>query len=199
MPFKLEQTNAGIGLALTPDTLSIESHGSEYRASFQSGADTVSLTLSPDLLSILGLQCLVHLPELAPQQAVPKLEDSYRLSAGFIKALDNRSLQCLLRECEYGTLTCFLWYMKDGDLIRNVFSNLSQRAAEMLMDDLELNWRARNPDDTANRWVRHGRAAVLKVLALTRQLANEGQIEETPPSLTTKEIDALLKGLAGDD
>lgn len=174
MSFKLKQTEAGINLVLTPETLSVEPHEGGYCATFQSEADTVNLTLNPDLLSILGLQCVAHLPEIAPERAVSTVEDSYRLSAKFIKSLDNRSLQCLIRECQSESIVCFLWYMKDGDLIRQIFRNMSQRAAEMMMDDLEQTWRGRKPDEANSHFVQQGREAVLKILGLARRLAGEG-------------------------
>lgn len=199
MSFKLEQTETGIALAITPDTLCVGSADGTYSIAFQSGADTVNLKLSPDLLSILSLQCLAHLPQTTPHFTVSGIEDSYRQTAAFIKVLDGRSLQALLRECGSDTLACFLWYMKDSELMRQVFSNMSQRAAEMLMDHLEQQWSERKPDDPASPWVHHGRAATLTVLTLARRLANERLIETIPPALTPEEINALLKGLTSHD
>lgn len=195
MSFKLEQTAAGINLALTPDTLSVENHEGGYYATFQSGINTVRLKLNKDLLSILGLQCVAHMPEIAPDRQVHALEDSYRLPAQFIKSLDNRSLQCLIRECSSETLVRFLWYMKDGDLIRQTLRNMSQRAAAMLMDDLEQNWHGRIPDDATSAYTQQGRESVLRIVGLARRLADEGWIEVPESSLTTEEIDALLSGV----
>lgn len=199
MSFKLEQTEIGIALAITPDTLCAELADGIYSIAFRSGADTVNLKLSPDLFSILSRQCLAHLPQTTPHPAVSGIEDSYRQTAAFIKTLDDRSLQALLRECGSDTLACFLWYMKDGELIQQVFSNMSQRTAEMLMDYLEQQWSKRKPDDPASPWVQHGRAATLTVLTLARRLANEMLIETSPLALTPEEIDALFKGLTSHD
>lgn len=199
MPFKLEQTEIGIALAITPDALCVGLAEGVYSIAFQSGADTVNLTLSPDLLTTLGLQCIAHMPQISPHLAVFGIEGSYRQTAAFIKTLDDRSLQVLLRECGSDTLACFLWYMKDGELIRQVFNNISQRAAEMLMDILEQQWSKRKPDNPASPWVQHGRAATLGMLALARRLANERLLETKPPALTPEEIDALLKGLTSHD
>lgn len=199
MSFKLEQTETGFALVITPDTLCVGSADDAYSIAFQSGADTVNLKLSPDLLNILSQQCLAHLPQTTLQLAEPGIEDSYRQIAAFIKTLDDRSLQALLRECNSDTVACFLWYMKDGELIRQVFSNMSQRAAEMLMDLLEQQWSQRKPDDPSSPWVQRGRATTLRVLGLARRLANERLIETIPPALTQEEIDALLKGLTGHD
>lgn len=195
MAFKLEQTETGIALALTPDALCVETGDAAYSVTFQSGANTVNLKLSPDLLSILGLQCIARMPQIAPDRPVPALEDSYRLPAKLIKSLDNRSLQCLLRECQSETIICFLWYMKDGDLIHQIFRNLSQRAAEMMMDDLEQGWHGRNPDDFNSPFVQQGREAVLKILRLVRQLTGDGQIDGVETPLSAEEVDALLSGV----
>lgn len=199
MPFKLEQTNVGIALALAPDTLSVAAREGGYWATFQSGGDTVNLNLTPDLLNILGLQCVAHMPLIAPDRPASTLENSYRLPAQFIKSLDNRSIQWLLSECQSETIACFLWYMKDGDLIRQVFRNVSQRVAELLMDDLEQSWRGRNPDESTTPYAQQGRKAVMKIIRLARRLAGEGQIEIPEACLTAKEVDALLSGVIGNE
>lgn len=195
MSFKLEQAKTGIVLALAPEALCVETGDDAYLVTFQSGADTVKLKLSPDLLCILGLQCIALMPQIAPDRPVTSTEDSHRLPAQFIKSLDNRSIQSLLRECQSETIVCFLWYMKDGDLIRQVFRSMTQCAAEMMMDDLEQNWRGRNPDESIDPFTQQGRAAVLKILGLARQLAGEGQMVVPESSLTAKEADAMLSGV----
>ena len=199
MSFEIKKTDAGITLALAPDQLSVDAHEEGYVATFQSGADRFYVKLSPDLLAILGLQCVAHLPQIAPSHPTLQLEDSYRLPAKCIKSLDDRSIQRLLRECQPETIICFLWYMKDGDLIRQIFRNMSQRAAEKLMDDLEQSWHGRNPDQSSSHFVQQGRDAVLKILGLGRRLAADGQIEVPESSITAAEVDALLGGATGNE
>ena len=94
----------------------------------------------------------------------------------WIGLLDDRSLQVLLREVQSDDLLDFLWYMKDGEIAKRVFANLSQRAAEMLFDDLELRYGHLNPDTVPQVYIDKARAALLRILESFDQLQAEGQI-----------------------
>lgn len=140
------------------------------------GDDTVEVGMEPAAMQTLALQCAMYFPQLAPQHTVASVEEAYRLPARFIREMDNRSLQLLLREVESDELTTFLWYMKDAELIRKICRNLSQRAAEMLVDDLSQQWQGQDPDTALDAQAGVGRAAVLHLLSLVRRLADEGRI-----------------------
>ena len=134
--------------------------------------------LTPAALQTLGLQCVALMPQLAPQYTVAGSEDAYRLPARLIRELDDRSIQILLRECQSDTLIDFLWYMKDVALLKLVLRNLSQRAAEMMMDDLDVRWRGKNPDATLEANARRGRDAVREIMDIVRRLIAASAIDD---------------------
>ena len=140
------------------------------------GEDSVEVGLSPTALQTLGLQCVMFIPELLPQHTIASVEDSYRFPARLIGHMDNRSMQLMLRETQADDLTTFLWYMKDAELIRKVCRNMSKRAAELLVEDMEQRWRGKDPDTTLESEAGVGRTAVLEILSIVRRLADEGQI-----------------------
>lgn len=144
--------------------------GEHFELRIEAGSASLVTRLTPAALQTLGLQCVALMPQLAPQYSVAGSEDAYRLPARLVKELDDRSIQILLRECQSDALIDFLWYMKDAELIKLVLRNLSQRAAEMIMDDLDLRWRGKNPDATLEANARRGREAVCEIMALVRRL-----------------------------
>jgi flagellar motor switch protein FliG len=80
--------------------------------------------------------------------------------------LDDRAIQLLLREVQSETLIVALKGTSDA-LQDKIFKNMSQRAAEMLRDDLEAKGPVRLSEvETEQR----------EILRLVRRLAEEGQI-----------------------
>lgn len=106
------------------------------------GDDLAQIELSQTALQSLVLQALAYMPQLELGIVVKSEADAFRKLARSLKGFDNRSIQLLLREVQSDTLVAFLWYMKDGDLVRLVCDNMSKRAGEMLLDDLENAWTA---------------------------------------------------------
>ena len=125
----------------------------------------------------LGLMCLHHFPFIEPRIVAPTEEDAFRFPARSIGELEDRSMQLLLREVQSESLIDFLWYMKDAELAKRVFRNMSQRAAEMLYDDLERRYGRVNPDTASVARVEQARASTLEIVAIYNRLADEGQIE----------------------
>lgn len=117
---------------------------------------------------------------------------------------EDRSIQLILREIQSDTLQAFLWYMKDAELLKRILANLSRRAAEFLMDDLQQNWAGKDPDDDSRTSeTKAGIEAVTNLLATCRRLTDEGQLPEVTArpepmlgegELTEVEVDALLMG-----
>ncbi len=140
------------------------------------GDDAVEVGMSPAAVQTLGLQCAMYFPALTPQHTVASVEEAYRLPARFIREMDNRALQLLLREVQSDELTTFLWYMKDAELLRKVCRNMSRRAAEMLVEDMDQQWHGKDPDKALDAEAGVGREAVLQMLSFVRRLADEGQI-----------------------
>lgn len=179
--FEKEEHTLRVTLSEVTSTLSAveEANGVEFELTFATKAgDAARVKLTRAALQTLGWQCVAQLPALLPTFTVAGAEAPYRLPAVGIKALDDRSIQCLLRECQSECLIDFLWYMKDAELTKLMLRNMSQRAAEMLMDDLNSRWRGKNPDTALAIQAQRGREAVQAVLLILRRLVLEGQVED---------------------
>jgi flagellar motor switch protein FliG len=83
-----------------------------------------------------------------------------------IEAIDDRGMQTLLREVSTDTLVLAL-KGTDETIRQKIFKNMSQRAAEMLKDDLETKGPVR---------LSEVEAAQKEILTIARRLADEGQI-----------------------
>ena len=147
-----------------------------FQMRFDVGNDCVVADLSLADLQTIGLQCFELMPQLVQQQTATDLEDIYRRPARLLKDLDSRSIQLLLREIGIDVLLDFLWFMKDAELIKRVLRNMSERAAAMLMDDLDRQWRGKNPDCTTVSYAQRGREATQDLLKVVRRLTGEGKI-----------------------
>lgn len=80
--------------------------------------------------------------------------------------LDDRSVQLLLREIQSDSLILALKGASEG-LREKIFKNMSQRAAEMLREDLEAKGPVRLSEVEAEQ---------KEILKIVRRLADEGQI-----------------------
>ena len=80
--------------------------------------------------------------------------------------IDNRGIQTLLREVSSETLVLALKGADEG-IKQKIFANMSQRAAEMLREDLE----SRGPVKLSDV-----EAAQKEIITIARRLADEGQI-----------------------
>jgi flagellar motor switch protein FliG len=85
---------------------------------------------------------------------------------GDLVEIDNRGIQTLLREVSSETLVLALKGAED-DMKQKILSNMSQRAAEMLREDLE----SRGPVKLSDV-----EAAQKEIITIARRLADEGQI-----------------------
>jgi flagellar motor switch protein FliG len=83
-----------------------------------------------------------------------------------LASLDDRAIQLLLREVQSETLIVALKGTSDP-LRDKIFKNMSQRAAEMLRDDLEAKGPVRLSEVEAEQ---------KEILRIVRRLAEEGQI-----------------------
>ena len=152
-----------------------DEHG-KFSLSLDLQSMKVSLQLDDAQVRTLGLMCLHHFPYIEPRIIVPEEEDAYRLPARKIGELDDRSMQILLREVQSDSLINFVWYMKDPELAKLVFTNMSQRAAQMLFEDLNSKYGNQSPDTAPSRVVENARASTLEIIAVFDRLVGEGQI-----------------------
>ena len=121
-----------------------------------------------DILNHLGgtLEASVsaHLREMDPELA-QKIQDKMFVFENLLD-LDDRAIQLLLREIQSETLVVALKGTSE-QLQDKIFKNMSQRAAEMLRDDLEAKGPVRLSEvETEQR----------EILRIVRRLAEEGQI-----------------------
>lgn len=149
-----------------------------YLLTFLSGQDEVEVTLSTTALQTLGLQCVELMPDITPKFTVASAEDAHRQPAQILKHLDDRSIQTILREVSSETLINFTWYMKDVELLKMILKNMSKRAAEMLMDDLDEEWYGKNPDTALEAEALRGRVAVLTVMNTWRRLVADDELPD---------------------
>jgi flagellar motor switch protein FliG len=105
-----------------------------------------------------------HLREVDPDLA-QKIQDKMFVFDHLIN-LDDRAVQLLLREVQSETLIVALKGTSDA-LKEKIFKNMSQRAAEMLRDDLEAKGPVRLSEVEAEQ---------REILRIVRRLAEEGQI-----------------------
>ena len=105
-----------------------------------------------------------HLREVDPDLA-QKIQDKMFVFENLLD-LDDRGIQLLLREVQSETLVVALKGTTES-LRDKVFKNMSQRAAEMLRDDLESKGPVRLSE------VENEQREILRVV---RRLAEEGQI-----------------------
>ena len=105
-----------------------------------------------------------HIREVDPDLA-QKIQDKMFVFENLMD-LDDRSIQLLLREVQSETLVVALKGTSEP-LREKVFKNMSQRAAEMLRDDLESKGPVRVSEVEAEQ---------REILRIVRRLAEEGQI-----------------------
>lgn len=175
-----EKDNSGLHVVLLNAAPSIvrNADSENFQVRFDLGNDSIVVELTPAALQTLGLQCVALMPRIGEQYTVASVEDAYRLPARLLKYLDDRSIQLLLREIQSDALVDFLWYMKDAELIKLMLRNMSERAAEMLMDDLDIQWRGKNPDNALVAYAKRGREAIQDIMTVVRRLIAEGQIPD---------------------
>jgi flagellar motor switch protein FliG len=105
-----------------------------------------------------------HIREVDPDLA-QKIQDKMFVFDNLME-LDDRGIQLLLREVQSETLVVAL-KGTSGPLREKIFKNMSQRAAEMLRDDLESKGPVRLSEVEAEQ---------REILRIVRRLAEEGQI-----------------------
>jgi flagellar motor switch protein FliG len=133
------------------------------RKSARGGVDSAA-----EILNYLGatMEAAVtaHIREADPELA-QRIQDKMFVFENLLD-LDDRAIQLLLREIQSETLVIALKGTSD-QLKDKIFKNMSQRAAEMLRDDLEAKGPVRLSEvETEQR----------EILRVVRRLAEEGQI-----------------------
>lgn len=150
----------------------------------------------------------MSLPTINPLYIMTNLSEMHRQSASMLADLDDRSIQLLLREIESETLLAFLWYMKDSALIKRFLSNMSKRAAEILMDDLFDMWSGKNADTVSEDLASQGQLAIAEIMTSSQRLIDEGLLPNirgrlsqraSPSNFSANNTGALHKAVKHDE
>ncbi len=124
--------------------------------------------ITAEILNLMGGQvetsALASIREYDPELA-QRIQDKMFVFDNLL-ALDDRSIQVLLREVQSESLIIAL-KGTNQELKDKIFRNMSQRAAEMLRDDLEAKGPVRLSEVEAEQ---------REILKIVRRLADEGQI-----------------------
>jgi len=104
----------------------------------------------------------------------------WRKKAVSLKHLPDASMQILLRELDSKSLLYVLWFVKDRQLAQTVLSNLSRRAAAMVLDDLISKFQGCDPDAASEGDKAVARQCLHGVLVILQRLIDEGQIAQVP-------------------
>lgn len=175
-PDENNHTPAGNEVAITSDSYTLKKlENGNYQLEFNTESGKSRVNLSPNEMQNIGLQCLLYFPWLEPSVKIKSLAETYRMPAKKIRLLGDRPIQLLLREIQSETLVDFLWFMKDADLTKLIFRNMSSRAADMLFDDLRFKYFGKNPDKIYSD---DGKQAVQDVLDAVNRLIDENQIPQ---------------------
>ena len=146
------------------DVLSQLLSGSEQlKKSARGGIDAAAEILN-NLGATIEATVTSHLREVDPDLA-QKIQDKMFVFDNLLD-LDDRGIQLLLREVQSETLVVALKGTSEP-LREKIFKNMSQRAAEMLRDDLDAKGPVRLSEVEAEQ---------REILRIVRRLAEEGQI-----------------------
>lgn len=152
--------------------------GDGYFLSVVDGENSVVFDMTIDEVRLLGLSCA----RFAPVPELPRVADDdlapVRALSSCVLGMDDRSVQALLRETQSDVLLSFMWVCADEELAKRFFSNMSQRAAQMLFEDLSAmvdSFGGPSEPRNARRVVEACRCAV-DILSSARRLVSEGAI-----------------------
>lgn len=150
-----------------------------YILTFEEDSNVFEVELTDINMKAFGLTAIATCPILNPEIVLDSELDAVRYLAKPLFELDDRSIQLLLREVQSDTLIYFMWFIKDEELIQTIFRNMSQRAGEMLADDLlEISTRYGNPDSerVKKTVLRDAMDSTKYIVSVYNRLSDEGQI-----------------------
>ncbi|HTT40872.1 MAG TPA: flagellar motor switch protein FliG [Burkholderiales bacterium] len=138
--------------------------GSEKLKKSTGGGIAAAAEILNNMGATLEAAVTAHIREIDPDLA-QKIQDKMFVFENLLD-VDDRAIQLLLREVQSETLVVALKGTSDA-LRDKIFKNMSQRAAEMLRDDLEAKGPVRLSEVEAEQ---------REILRVVRRLAEEGQI-----------------------
>ncbi len=149
----------------------------EFTLQIDSNEIQLSLHLNSAQIQILGLKCVHYIPDIEPKFAVASEEDVFRIPVKEIITLEDREIQIIMREAQAGDTQQLIWYMQDTEGFASKFlNNMSQRAAEIMRDDLESHYGEQHPDTAESHRTEKARKATLHILNIAKHLQRTGEI-----------------------
>ncbi|NOQ93408.1 MAG: hypothetical protein GQ547_02100 [Methylophaga sp.] len=142
-------------------------------------SDDVQLSLKLNALQVqtFGLTCVHHIPEMETRFSNVTEEDIYRIPVKVFNFFTDRELQTILRESQADDFQLFYWYMQDStELMQKFINNMSQRAAEILVDDVKYLFESRHPDNAPIHQVKLARKATENIIKLVHSLQLSGEV-----------------------
>jgi len=148
----------------------------EFLLQIDSADINLSLTLNAFQIQTLGLKCVHYIPDIEPRFAVALEEEVYRLPAKMVGQLEDREIQTLLRELQSDEIKQFLWYMKDSEALVNKFlNNMSQRAKEMMIEDIDDFYKTLHPDSAPMKYTEKARKSTGNLVNLVHHYQQTGE------------------------
>ena len=152
---------------IEPDAAAVgkrDLHARQFRGGFHRGDQAHRLFRGADVGSAAETAILDNVREYDPDLAQKILDEMFVFEN--LMDLDDRGIQTLLREVQSDSLVIAL-KGAPPEMREKIFKNMSQRAAEMLREDLESRGPVRLSEVEAEQ---------KEILKTARRLAEEGQI-----------------------
>lgn len=164
-------------------TLQKQEFPASYTVQFKQNNQFVSVEVVEVQLSPADFEALLNQGRaLIPSQKItltsPQENATWREAAWPLFRLDDRELQCLLREISSDTLMYTLWFLKNLEFARKVIANMSARAGACLTEELVQRFGGKNPDAAPAEETRNAHACLRETLDVVLRLQAEGQIQQ---------------------
>lgn len=152
-------------------------NANEFTLQIDSNDIQLSLNLNAAQIQMLGLKCVHYIPDIAPTLAVDSEDDMLRIPVKALITLDDRELQHIMREAQPDDIRQLLWFMQDTESFADKFlTNMSQRAADVMRDDLESYYGDQHPNTAESRRTEKARKATQNILNIANNLQSTGEI-----------------------
>ncbi|MBK7001905.1 MAG: hypothetical protein IPH35_18635 [Rhodoferax sp.] len=164
-------------------TLQKQEFPASYTVQFKQNNQFVSVEVVEVQLSPADFEALLNQGRaLIPSQQItltsPQENATWREAAWPLFRLDDKGLQCLMREVSSDKLIYTLWFLKNLEFARKVIANMSARAGACLTEDLVQRFSGKNPDVASAEDTQNAHACLREVLDVVLRLQAEGQIQQ---------------------
>jgi hypothetical protein len=151
----------------------------QFKQNNQFGSvEVVEVELSPADFEALLNQGRALIPSQQITLTSPQENATWREAAWPLFRLDDKELQCLIREISADKLIYTLWFLKNLEFARKVIGNMSARAGACLTEDLAQRFGGKSPDEAPARETQTAHECLRELLDVILRLQAEGQIEQ---------------------